>query len=271
MIDPIDEINDDWLRRLAEKRPKAKLAAITELRRKFNPNWASEPREHGMWTTGGGTSLDEKTGPRPRFQSGGSVETAGPLSSYPPAFQQKVLDRAKEIGLTQQSIRENMRPYFERSADGPHATADRYWYTTVNQFGEHLGQRFGVPPRQVYGVIASLSPQRPWEGTSNNNQVATTATFQYIADDPVAHVTQDEADRYNSNSSKSAYTRKLIGDDIAEYGALQPGDYKVSELSDVKAAALSNTFATEDGDKRYPIGGASGIGVTYTAIRIARG
>lgn len=102
----------------------------------------------------------------------------------------------KAVDTVVDQIADNVIEVFDRS---PNPDVTRQWYDVAHKMSEDLGAKYGLHPNTVAGVIASLSPQQPWDDNVAHAKVVLEAMQRKnLTDHDVREVNRIAVQQYNN-------------------------------------------------------------------------
>lgn len=166
-----------------------------------------------------------------------------------------------ELGTSEAEWTANLETIAAKSmnANPEQALRDAAWYQHEHDtWGAPLAKDHGLTTEQVMAVAASVSTNKQWDGVKSSNKEVTANILKMLKDDITITITPEQATGYGEFSVAKASGGGKYGD-----RTIEPGDYKLSELS-------SGTLARVMGSG-YKIGGQYGTDGLYKAFAVARG
>lgn len=169
--------------------------------------------------------------------------------------------KMEELGTSEAEWTANLENIAGKSmaADPARALKDGQWYQHEHDtWGAPLAKEHGITTEQVMAVAASVSTNKQWDGVKSSNKEVTANILKMLKDDITITITPEQAQGYGEFS-----IAKASGG--GKYGprTIEPGDYKISELS---SGVLARVMGSG-----YKIGGQYGTDGLYKAFSVARG
>jgi len=131
---------------------------------------------------------------RGEFSVGGDHGFSGMgMSLFTPDQQQKILDKQASLGVTPDSVQQNMTAIMERAKAAGDMETQRNWYGVQHDRIGALADQYHLDPQQATAVVAALSPQCEWE----RNLLMAEGVMKLTDHDPIIEITQDRADAIN--------------------------------------------------------------------------